>query len=1460
MGAPATETTAASGDGGPSTPAIVAYPPRRRIGRYEVLQQIGAGGMGVVFAAYDSVLDRQVAIKLVRSDRADPTSQTRMLREGRALARLSHPNVVAVHEVNVSVGQIFLVMEYVKGITLRAWTAASVHPTAEVIDMFVQVGRGLAAAHAQGMIHRDFKPENVLIGVDGRPRVVDFGLVTDPGRPPDDRDLTDVPAGEEPRLTWTGAFPGTPAYMAPEQALGRGADARSDQFSFCVALYEAVCGERPFAGKTTVEIQSAASASAIRPPARGVPEWLVTTLRRGLSPEPGDRWPSMDVLLSVLSHDPLAARRRRVRLAALLLLVAAVVALTMLAIAESRRRGSARRLESDAAEQLAVAEDRIAAARARNDPEAAARTFADFVADPRFRDTAAFTRAWLDEAARRRDDQADDRASEAYAQAFFRARTSEHVLAALDGLAAMFHARRRWPALTAVLATIDRVDPEAARARTRQDLALAAALGQRDVHAARGLLAADAPVGVHALLGRLSLGAAVPDLDNVPNLAGMDARVDLEGDGTPELLLRWQDAAGVRVDVVRADRSLTRVASYTASDLPAPRPDRLVPLVPDLDGGFSLLGSHSAPTGSFFTLLRPTSAYALEVQYTGPGMGVFTGIRGDLDRDGVAEVYVGAGPDGRRLVELTRDPGGILRTRLPIAPGDEPASDIQDLRIADLDGDGRDELVMATGPWRSYDVRVYRRGDDGLLHLVDRDMLGMVWSLQLVHRGDELLIAASHTRVYPSRLMFPAATPTGEPPGVYLLRLSGDRLERVDFLPLPGEALSDGAELRRPADLDGDGREDLVLSYDREGSRETIFFLQTHDGRFTPVPLGQTTFLGDAELDGDPTPEALLVLGPDRHSGAVWIVGGGDDPLPTALPATTDPADPPVRSDAWSRASDLRAMGLDVSAADAFVELARDDPGLRGPALLASARLLERAGAVERAASSYAQVAEQPGLVEHGLRGVYRARLRLGESAAAAAALRRLLDLPGLPDHPSLAREHERLQAVAGGLARSTLTFDHPLDPRWTIRDPLAVRRDSAAATLDLDAAASGVLAVYPVNLTSDHVEIDLDVTLEIMEWSAALHVELVPAGTDESILSVRARATGGGRNTARTFQCGFGRRPVAPHHGELHTATDLVQRVRLRVASLRSLAEHACTLRQASGAAIVEPARDPMTPSAITSGRHDLVLRISTQEDPARLRAKIHSISLTGAVPIDATTDDPDRALVGALVEGAYGDAIGLARAHAGDAMRRLWAADLTLRAGDLVTARDELVTLLQTRDPAVDAALVSLLRRDPELYAPVLWSAAPGTFLALFVRAWSTAVRQHIDEPRVQEGLLDVVGRVDIAALVGPERSPAAAELASTLLTWRALVHVRQRRHDAAHRDLTAALDLTRRALADPRGILRRDLQIELAVLAAIRGDMTSARTFADAAVVDSVNKTAARDMLNARDELRTLLSAPP
>ena len=316
----------------PSTETFVlgrdalAEPPRKAqfgglergtaVGRYLILERLGEGGMGVVYAAHDPELDRRVALKLLRPDRAAKEAALRLQREAQAIARLSHPNVVAVYDAGTFGDQVFVAMELVEGRTVRQWLTAERPSWREIVTVFVAAGRGLAAAHAAGLAHRDFKPDNVLLGQDGRVRVVDFGLARPVGEP-----VGGAPAEGSPTpssgvlatpLTQWGAALGTPSYMAPEQLRGEGADARSDQFSFCVALYEALYGERPFPGGNPREIAEAVARGVVReePSGSRVPARLRAVLLRGLSLDPERRFPSMAELLGELERDPGAARRR----------------------------------------------------------------------------------------------------------------------------------------------------------------------------------------------------------------------------------------------------------------------------------------------------------------------------------------------------------------------------------------------------------------------------------------------------------------------------------------------------------------------------------------------------------------------------------------------------------------------------------------------------------------------------------------------------------------------------------------------------------------------------------------------------------------------------------------------------------------------------------------------------------------------------------------------------------------------------------------------------------------------------------------------------------------------------------------------------------------------------------------------------------------------------------------------
>lgn len=359
----------AAGDDGP-LPA-----PAARIGRYAILNRIGEGGMGSVYAAYDERLDRRVAVKLLRR-RPDTDARARLLREAQALAQISHPNVVAVHDAGETEdGHVFIAMELVEGQNLRSW--AREHSWREVVEAYADAGRGLERIHARGLVHRDFKPENVLIGADGRARVADFGLAARADRGDDGEEeeasaqsAVDRIADGEPRgllqhtITRTGTLMGTPGYIAPEVRGGDSATPASDQFSFCVSLFEAIYGRRPDQvapatgptqstisgpnGTSTAGLSSIGAATS--KPSDGPPPELLEILRRGLEPDAVARHPSMAAAIAALDRlsgggpeaDTHAERHARVVILGLILLLSMAIATMIIWRGHGRTLGTAR--------------------------------------------------------------------------------------------------------------------------------------------------------------------------------------------------------------------------------------------------------------------------------------------------------------------------------------------------------------------------------------------------------------------------------------------------------------------------------------------------------------------------------------------------------------------------------------------------------------------------------------------------------------------------------------------------------------------------------------------------------------------------------------------------------------------------------------------------------------------------------------------------------------------------------------------------------------------------------------------------------------------------------------------------------------------------------------------------------------------------------------------------------------
>jgi len=341
---PSGQTNPGDGRSGPS------LAPGSMVSRYRIVDELGAGGMGEVFSALDPELDRRIALKLVKLSQREKAehARNRLLREAQALAKLSHPNVVAVYDVGTHADRVFIAMEHLEGRTMADWIEeASAHPPGarwrEGLALMLQAGRGLAAAHAEGLVHRDFKPANIMVSADGRVRVLDFGLARRFGEQGDSEDsgpfsggavgpdsleqsgpFASGPHGSRSQLssrsslrmqlTQAGMVMGTPAYMAPEQFFGGRIDARTDQFAFCIVLWRVLFGQRPFEGDSFQELGRAVSRGELREPPKlpGLPRVIRLALQRGLSVSRDARHPTMDALLDELERAVAQRRRRRV--------------------------------------------------------------------------------------------------------------------------------------------------------------------------------------------------------------------------------------------------------------------------------------------------------------------------------------------------------------------------------------------------------------------------------------------------------------------------------------------------------------------------------------------------------------------------------------------------------------------------------------------------------------------------------------------------------------------------------------------------------------------------------------------------------------------------------------------------------------------------------------------------------------------------------------------------------------------------------------------------------------------------------------------------------------------------------------------------------------------------------------------------------------------------------------------
>jgi len=1360
------------------------------IGRFVVFEELGAGGMGQVFAAYDPELDRKVALKLVQRPPDGVGAgdwQARLIREAQAMAKLSHPNVVTVYEVGAHAGQVFLAMELVQGRDLARWLATP-RSWRDIIEVFRAAGEGLAAAHGAGLVHRDFKPANVLVGDDGRVRVADFGLVmTRTARELALRDSgsshgSDVFARE---LTNFGAVMGTPAYMAPEQISGETADERSDVFSFCVALWEALYGLRPFGGDTMTGRLAAIRRGEIREPGpSATPRWLRPLLLRGLADEPGDRWPNMRALLAALARDPERERARRRRSA---LLVVGVLVLGGALVYGGSALWSVYRAharEAVAQQHLDATLARLAALRAEGRKVEADAIVDAFVADPEHAGTRAQVRALRWRAEQRRASGDLDGAQDAYSAAYAAAHDAGEAGEVLLDLATLFHARRAWGPLTWVLASLE--GQGLGRHARAAPLRVDAALIRRDFAAVAGLDPRLAGLGA-------ALGQARPS----ERRAARVAVIDRPDDGAPVLALFDFVGPAPGLTLVRATEGLPVVAPPGIS--PGLSFDREVP-VGDA-GGALAIGSRDEDERLLLgwrgdrweTLARWSGSVALDT------------ARGDLDGDGVDEIYVGSGPYDRRLVGLRRTGAG-WREFSPSPQVDAAKSDVRALAIGDVDGDGREELLVGLGAWQAYDLRVLRPDPDGgPFAQVARRKLGPIDDVVILPtpEGPLIAVAKSPETLYAAPAMFPDGDHIGVPAGLYLFRLRAGALEEVAF-----SAIEPSRRLRTlaVADLDGDGRAELVGDLTPiGGAANDLLIVRAGAGELAQLRVGQLQLLAALDLDGDPADELLVADLQDGHR--VWTLGVGDQRLPAldlgrprlavAPPAAL--ADDASLRRQWVHAGELAGLGLLGAAGRQYVELARALP--QGPArvaaLVQAAELAASAGELADAAARFEEAGrEGPGALLERAADHYERSGRFDDAIRVLGEVPR----PGSSVQARLGRHVEWLAS------EREYAFDRPLDAAWLLHDPVALRHDRIRGVLRADLMAPEPALGLPVTVGPDFV-VRVGLSLTEINFGGSFALRLRPDDPAAAPVEVRAYRSGSSGTAGVKLVIGVG--SGDPAFTVPLPAPD--DRVTLELSQLAASGELrlSLALNDVPVGANVRPA------PALVLGPAQLELLRSDPLGGAASEAPWARVELlrlvTRGLTVRAPAPDPWAAARRALVEGEGALALA-ALAAAGDGPDApeslpLWRALALLDGDDAPGASQVLRDALDLRapdSPQLRGAL-RLLRARGEAFAPVLRAAVGPGYLQLFDDAWGESLRTgYLGVPMMRAFLEHAPALAGAREADVPGLRRPLDEVRSAVRLARAAIYA-ELRHSARAHDELAQVDARRLAeLPETRRLL--------------------------------------------------------
>ncbi len=1270
--------------------------------------------MGIVLAAYDEELDRKVAIKLLHPHQENNPSfgRTMLLREAQAMARLSHPNVVAVHEVGVVEDAVFMAMEHVAGLDLQQWLGERSRPWREIVAVFREAGKGLLAAHREGLIHRDFKPSNVLVGDDGRVRVADFGLAT--------RGQLGIVVGIDGEVAVAGSqeatpgngggLVGTPLYMAPELYRGETGTAASDQYAFCVALYEALYDELPFAGESMEALrESILKGELPARPRTSVPEWLHAVLVRGLAQVPGDRFASLADLLDLLAQDPEAQRALRRRRAAQI--VAVVVGTAVLVVLMVLLYGFVtdylRERRADA--RLRSLSTQVTALREAGEADEAERLLAVFVALPENRGLAVVARAYLQWAAAETDDAA---AIDAYASAYISAREQADELAALRGLISRLSSQGSRKAAAAALDVLTQMAPNEAASPEFRRVRLAAALSRRDLAGAAEVLGD----------GDLDTNYWKPVLKDLSNTTPVQAPefhfyrrywegssvLDIDGDGRDEVLA-WSKDRGL--SIFNAEPELRRQRSI---DLDAP--ESVEPILPVIPGEPLVLATYGTDIPEVFEIRLLTFAQdgALRVLDSWQGSRLVHAVTVDLDGDDRREIYVATEAYERRLWRLDRSPAGIWSRHSPHAPTDVVHSDLGSIITADLEDDGKPELVIAAGAWRAYDLRVFKPLAERHLDLVARRAFGSFGTLKVLRRRGPDLLAFTKRNLQISADRFPADRPMGEPEGLYIAALQGRTIEVKSHIKPPPELLKPFERIHT-GDLDGDGDDELVIDVVEEGM---ILARWRANEPVRPLLIAGVRPIWVADIDGDGKAEIMAMRMDDRQSAL--LLGVGESTLPPLPREDLEPREVPLEiedpaiASAWQHAEQLVAIGVPRRTADELSAIGRLSGELAPDMFLRTAEIYAGIGEDTLAVEHYLSAATRPDLASVALGGAAAARLRLGELDAAQALTRERLALVDPDQRSAVEAELAALTAATATRPEVMLTFERPLDRRWSIDDPVALKRALGEQALSVWSAGSSPVASLSMVWDGGPVALEVELRVDNLAWGSEVEVRVVD-GRGDVWLSTRAGVYGSSTAPDKIH--------VGATDGNRNPGLDVQegQTIRARVFVYPSL-ELTIDEIEAAGqkARRVRPssAMPPAGPLRLEIVANTVAQRFVGHVWIQSIRAS--GFSLAEAEP--TSTVDPAWLLAEGQFEAAI-EALGSVRVGSRE---DLWRIDALLSAGAIEAATEAMAAFID--EASLDRHLYKLLyqrvRRDDEV-AWVVAVAAFGPRLLELIAAEGRSIR---------------------------------------------------------------------------------------------------------------------------------------